>query len=920
MTVQVCLLDFPWVLDYILATRFNCSLRQIRHAVCSIVLTLRTILSAAVELGILVSQDSDSDGAVSAKPFIDNMIHVIRECLKNFPLCLDSEFFHSFLEPLPSHLRFLCGNFHPLTHMQFEDSAKQKAFEAQTKAITQALSELPSQCSNLELHMSSQEPVLKQIQLIKEHLRAPLWMLMHDFRSLQGEEKLLVEDVRQAVRATAELQARETGELPSWPQVLGDTLLLLLPLWKLSALAVAKGQEALTHFVAGPPLGANLGAQRLLRRLIEVLLSEKADFMDIALWFAAEPSSAALLTSGEAVHFLLPEAANDDEFASFRKEGLMRTQDNLAYLQGHLLRLPKHLRVHVSAYWRKAVEEVHLYLQLYLRVIEAFLEVQKEAGAYDGMPKHTLSAMSYALSKATADTACKLQGKLRLEMPKKSKASKNATGAYRVKLRVPFEQRLVRYASAGCKGPVMDGFRTVEEPAYLSIKEENIAPFTLPVEAFTFEPEPDMVVSHFKNGDTERKIYCNIELSEEEKASVKALQETAKAQGLEFFPSIAIMAGRFLSRARGDPHKAIKLMLATQEWKAEYFKAGPVSDHQVIDDLKYGVVYFCGRDYGMRPTIVCRANRIPDEWYKDKAAGIERLIRVLIFSMEYMVRYMVVPGKIENNCLVVDLKGLGISGVPISALSKIYSVMSHHYIGRVFRFYVVNMSSGLSTIAGWVKGLLTDRQKQKLQLLDNLDDLKKDFANHQLEEDLGGTRPLIKTFFPFPLQGPPFDKGSTESCTAKPLEGTHKLLTTMGARGRIWDPTKTKEENAALEYAPEAYDFFVQNELPVPPDCQKQHEAAKQAEEEAKRAAAESPSGITNSDMKASNDGANPDMLTAPGALPDEEEDDDEEEEEEACSPDSLAAAVIYIGSSFRSPECDRSAGHHRPGSSSYQA
>ena len=61
------------------------------------------------------------------------------------------------------------------------------------------------------------------------------------------------------------------------------------------------------------------------------------------------------------------------------EEGLMRTQDNLAYLQGHLLRhvaaiesthgthnawiiaqrrLPKHLRVHVSAYWRKAVEEV----------------------------------------------------------------------------------------------------------------------------------------------------------------------------------------------------------------------------------------------------------------------------------------------------------------------------------------------------------------------------------------------------------------------------------------------------------------------------------------------------------------------------------------------------------------------------------
>ena len=27
-------------------------------------------------------------------------------------------------------------------------------------------------------------------------------------------------------------------------------------------------------------------------------------------------------------------------------------------------------------------------------------------------------------------------------------------------------------------------------------------------------------------------------------------------------------------------------MLATQEWKADYFKAGPVSDTQVMEDLK----------------------------------------------------------------------------------------------------------------------------------------------------------------------------------------------------------------------------------------------------------------------------------------------------------------------------------------------
>ncbi|CAK0863963.1 unnamed protein product, partial [Prorocentrum cordatum] len=121
-------------------------------------------------------------------------------------------------------------------------------------------------------------------------------------------------------------------------QVMGDTLLLILPLWKLSALAVTKGQDGLMRMLAGPPLDANVGAQRLLQRLIEVLLSDKADFVDIALWFAAEPSSASLLSSGEAVRFLLPEAANDEEFDWLRREGIYRIQENVGMLHGHIVR------------------------------------------------------------------------------------------------------------------------------------------------------------------------------------------------------------------------------------------------------------------------------------------------------------------------------------------------------------------------------------------------------------------------------------------------------------------------------------------------------------------------------------------------------------------------------------------------------
>lgn len=384
------------------------------------------------------------------------------------------------------------------------------------------------------------------------------------------------------------------------------------------------------------------------------------------------------------------------------------------------------------------------------------------------------------------------------------------------------------------KGPDMDGFSTIVESPALFVKEENIAPFTMPIEAFSFQPPEESIVCRFKNGDQERKIYCNIKLQDKEQEQQRVLQEEAKKQGIYLLPSIAIMAGRFLSRARGDANKAINLMQATQEWRLDYFSAGvsetsqtgPVMDSQVAEDFKNGIVYFAGRDSCLRPVIVCRASRIPSAWYKEKS--VDRLIKMLIFCMEYMIRYMMVPGVIENNCLLVDLKGLGISQVPFTALSQIYSVMSHHYIGRVYKFYICNMSSTLRTITGMVTSLLTDRQRQKLVIIDNVKDLQKEFALHQLEEDLGGSRPPLKEFFPFPMQAGPFTAGCTTGPDPKAVPGGHVVLSVAGARGRLYDTSKSEQENAEMDFSSEAVEFFERNNLPVPAACQKQHEISEE--------------------------------------------------------------------------------------------
>lgn len=369
----------------------------------------------------------------------------------------------------------------------------------------------------------------------------------------------------------------------------------------------------------------------------------------------------------------------------------------------------------------------------------------------------------------------------------------------------------------GSAEPAMsNGFRSIPEPPSLLCSAGNVAPFTLPAQALAYRPPPDVVVARYRNGDSERKIHLNTELTPLELERLAQLQKEAQADGSAFFPSVSAMATRFLSRAHMDPHRALKLMKVTQEWRASYFRQGPISDTSVMEDMRHGIVYFCGRDSALRPAIVVRARRIPAQWYKDRC--ISRFIRLLVFCMEYFQRYMVVPGRVENLSVVADLSGLGVSQVPVSALAEVHSVMTHHYLGRVHKFYICNMSWMLGSIAGMVKAVLTERQRQKLNFLSSAAELRKDFALHQLEEDVGGARPVFQEFFPFPLAAGPFGAGLADGPDESAVPHAHEALSTRGFLGSSWNPRRSAEENTRLDFRPDAVPLLERCGLPAPPE------------------------------------------------------------------------------------------------------
>lgn len=113
---------------------------------------------------------------------------------------------------------------------------------------------------------------------------------------------------------------------------------------------------------------------------------------------------------------------------------------------------------------------------------------------------------------------------------------------------------------------------------------------------------------------------------------------------------------------------------------------------------------------------------------------------------------MLVPGKVENVVVIVDLNDISYSQMPpVSALLELKDVLVKQDAGRVFCFYVCNLPFIVRAAVGVVQAAMTEKQRQKMRFVSDVSELQGDFALNQLESDLGGTRELETNFFPFPL-------------------------------------------------------------------------------------------------------------------------------------------------------------------------
>lgn len=361
-----------------------------------------------------------------------------------------------------------------------------------------------------------------------------------------------------------------------------------------------------------------------------------------------------------------------------------------------------------------------------------------------------------------------------------------------------------------------NGFKSKAQLHTVMIEDEGgIAEFSMPQEILTHKPSDTAIVHTFKNGDSERRIHCNIELPRDELALLKQLQDLAAQNNSVFLPSISARATRYLTHARGKVAKALSMMEATDEWYHEQFRI-PLSEKFLADDLKHGIVYWCGRDAELRPLLVFRANRIPKAWIK--AGNSAKVINLVTFCLEYFFHYMSVPGTVESFSVLIDLAGLGATQIPLSTLKEVHKKMGSHYVVRGFKTYIVNMSPFFKGVFALAKTILSERQNQKLCVIANKSELLKDYAAHQIEKDFGGTMKTIYESYPFQMNPGPFTPGYMKGPNKDAIPNVHMAFLPHALCGQLWNPALRREDNIQLPYSQMAARIFENCGLPVPVD------------------------------------------------------------------------------------------------------
>ena len=203
-----------------------------------------------------------------------------------------------------------------------------------------------------------------------------------------------------------------------------------------------------------------------------------------------------------------------------------------------------------------------------------------------------------------------------------------------------------------------------------------------------------------------------------------------------------------MDSVKRDPKKALDFMNTYAAWLLTM----PVPEDEVIGFLvrnmqRQGLVYVSGRSLKFNPIIVVNVMKIIDS-----GIGLEELLRMDYFLLNWIIDNMMVYGKVESWILIQDLKDVGVSQLPVKLLKTMSERLMVYYSMRLCRCFTINVPLTINALWSMVKVFIDPDTRKKIiiqrkgweKMLAEL------ISPDNLEQKYGGALPNKENdFYPF---------------------------------------------------------------------------------------------------------------------------------------------------------------------------
>ena len=258
-----------------------------------------------------------------------------------------------------------------------------------------------------------------------------------------------------------------------------------------------------------------------------------------------------------------------------------------------------------------------------------------------------------------------------------------------------------------------------------------------------FPNENDILIKNKNPKDNYRFIFNGMDKTPYEKEKLEELTKyiAEKEKDINnFFPEWWLESDtlRFLQATNYDIKKTHTLIKENIKYSKQTIK---IIDKRIRFILNYGFIYMYGRDMHFRPIIIVEVNKSSELMDKLKYT-FDELNQAMIFFVNYIINFILLPGQIENWIMICDLKSVG-----VGKLGQFKSILNtlNRFRGRVFRNYILNLGTFMRAAASGVLSILGSSSAKKIIMVENgkYEVMQQYIRKENLQIKYGGSAPNV---------------------------------------------------------------------------------------------------------------------------------------------------------------------------------